>query len=297
MLIENRTSAPVEQDDSVNFRGVLRHLVVHPWWTIVCVILSTAAFSTVAFTTRPVYRATAVLTTAATDRGDGVLNLASSTLGGLASGLGIGGPRDADTQEALAVLHSRELTEAFITDKKLMPRLFPTRWDSAAGRWNTDEQHQPTLAQAYKYFDQKVRSITEDRKTGLITLQIDWTDRAEAADWAIELVHRVNEEMRSREITKADASLHFLQEELQTTSEIEIRNALAHLMEAQVKKRMIAHVTQDYSLRFVDRPVATDGEKPIRPQKMLLLALGPMAGLALGIMLTLLFRPLSRRER
>jgi uncharacterized protein involved in exopolysaccharide biosynthesis len=299
MLTENKTVLPTEYHvagSTMDLGRVFSHVIANRWWVIVCLVVSTAAFSAMTFLTRPIYRATAVLTSAASDRGEGVasLGLASSALGGLASNLGIGVPRDAETQEALAVLRSRELTEAFITDKKLLPRLFPRSWNAATGLWKADEE--PTLAKGFRYFDKQIRSIIEDRKTGLITMEINWTDRAEAAAWAIELVQRVNQEMRSRDISKADASLHFLEEELQSSSQIEVRNALAHLMETQIKKRMLAHVTQDYSFRFVDRPVATDGEKPIWPQRLLLLSLGPLAGLVLGIMLILLFRPLPREE-
>lgn len=311
MLIENRSTLPAEHhdydsavdyprhyDNAVDPPRVFKHFLAHRWWIIVCVIVSMIGSLAVIFFTRPIYRATVVLTSEAPDRNEGIAGIglaAGGALGGLASNLGIGMPRDAETQEALAVLHSRELTEAFITDKKLLPRLFPGKWNPATGQWK-DVNDVPTLAKGYKDFDSKIRSISEDRKTGLITMQIDWIDRVEAAQWALELVQRVNEEMRSRAITKADASLHFLQEELQTTTQVEVRNALAHLMEAQVKKRMIAHVTRDYSFRFVDRPIATDGEKPVWPQKALLLILGPLAGAALGVMLILLFRPLPREE-
>lgn len=299
MLMEKQAVVPMgpDQGDSFDLQRLFKHLIANPTWIIVCVIVSSIAFTAVTFLTRPLYRATSVLTSASLERGDGVASLASGALGGLASTIGLGLPRDADTEEALAVLHSRELTEGFIKDKQLMPRLFPRKWDSAAGHWKTDKEHEPTLAQGFKYFDKKIRTIAEDRKTGLITMEIEWFDRAEAAQWAIELIQRVNAEMRSRAISKSDASLHYLQDELQRTSEVEVRTALAHLMEAQIKKRMIANVTQDYSLRFVDRPVADDGEKPVWPQKEFLLPAGPLAGLMLGVILTLLIKPLPRAER
>ena len=301
MLMENKAELPAEErrdsEDGVDLGWWLKHLAAHAWWLIICVLVTTAAAVSVVVFTHPIYRATAVLTSESTERGEGVAGIslsgAGGALGGLASNLGLGMPRDAETQEALAVLRSRELTENFIKDKNLMPKLFPSQWDSAAGRWK--EGQEPTLAKGYRYFDKKIRTIIDDKKTQLITLQIDWTDRAEAAQWAIELVERVNQEMRTRSVTKADASLHFLEEELQGSSQIEVRTAVAHLMEAQIKKRMLAHVTQDYSFGFVDRPVATDGEKPIWPEKVVLLTLGPLGGLAIGIMLVLIFRPLPRR--
>src|SRR6185312_2304052 len=148
MLIENRTALPPERqdtaDEGVDFRRVLDNVIANRWLVILCVVLATAACAAVAFLTRPVYRATAVLTSTAADRVEGVSSLATSALGGLASNLGIGGTHDADTEEALAVLRSRELTETFITNKKLMPELFARKWNAATGRWNTD--HPPTLA-------------------------------------------------------------------------------------------------------------------------------------------------------
>ena len=124
----------------------------------------------------------------------------------------------------------------------------------------------------------------EDKKTGLVTLQIDWTNRTEAAEWANELVSRLNAEMRERAIKKANASMQFLERELQTTSTVEVREAISHLMEAQEKQRMLANVTQDYAFRVVDRAIASDMDEPVWPPRKLFFIAGPVLGLFLGVL-------------
>ena len=245
-----------------------------PWWIITSVTLFTAIFFTVAFAMMPVYRATVVLAPASPDRGSQILG-SGTALGGLAAGLGLGlGSHDSDAEEALAVLQSREFTQRFIATENLLPKLFSEKWNSVTGTWKVAEKKQPTLGKAFKYFDTKVRSVTEDRKTGLITLQIDWTDRNEAAEWANRLVHDLNEEMRARAIAKSDASMRFLEKELQTTAVMEVRDAISRLMEDQVKERMYANVTPDYSFRVVDRAIPADRDDPVKPKKALLIAAG-----------------------
>jgi uncharacterized protein involved in exopolysaccharide biosynthesis len=281
--------------DYIDFRRLYSHVVSNRWAVLVCVVLTTVIFSLVAFLTRPVYRVTAVMASAEQERGDNVVGLGSSSLASLATGLGLGGIHQTATEEALAVLGSREFTERFITDEKLLPQLFPKKWNPATHDWK-EKDDPPTLAEGYKYFTGKVMSISQTRTSELITIQIEWHNPQEAAAWANELVRRLNDEMRSRAITKADASLRFLEKQLQQTTSVEIRDALGSLIETQLKQRMIAEVTQDYSLRFIAPPIGSDGEKPVWPKKALLLALGPIAGFLVGILLTFLWRSGYRGE-
>jgi uncharacterized protein involved in exopolysaccharide biosynthesis len=274
--------------DSVDYGVLFARLAARRWWILGSVLLVAAAFAAVALVMRPVYRAAVVLAPANTERGADMLAFASTPLAGLASGLGVG-PKDAATEEALAVLRSRQFTESFILSRNLIPRFFPRKWNAATQTWRVDEAHRPTVAQAYKYFDRKIRSIVQDKKTGLTTLQIDWNDRTEGADWANELVRLLNQEMRARAIAKADAAMRFLNEELRTTPTVEGRDAISRLLEAQTKERMVAHVTEDFSFRVVDKAISSDGEEPIRPQKAMLIAIGLVAGLAVGVVGVLLF--------
>jgi uncharacterized protein involved in exopolysaccharide biosynthesis len=274
-----------EQDIwSLDLRGFVELISARRWLVIGCVFFFTGALTTLAFVMSPVYEAEVVLIPANTERSLEQLGSALGQLGGIASLAGLGlGSRGQETEEALAVLRSRQFTEHFISDKNLMPVLFANKWDAARGEWKVPPQKQPTPAKAFKYFDKKVRTIVQDKKTGLVTLQIDWKSRAAAAEWANELARRLNEEMRTRSINKAESSLGYLEHELENTTTVATREAIGRLIEGQVKQRMVAHVTQEYAFRIVDRAMAPDADDPVKPKKALLIA----AGFALGWLIAL----------
>ena len=83
-----------------------------------------------------------------------------------------------------------------------------------------------------------------------------------------------------------------MQRELSATSDVGTREAINRLIEAQVKQRMIANVTPDYAFRVVDRATVPDADDPIRPKKIVLLALSPFVGLVVGIAFVLMMRAL-----
>ena len=281
----------VDEDDVIDVRALIARLLIKRWWIAASLFLFTAVFSFAAFTIKPVYRASVLLISASAERSSmsGSLSSALGQLGGLASLAGINvGNSDAATEESLAVLRSCDFTGSFISDKQIMPVLFASRWDTATGKWKGSESEQPTLSNACKYFGSKVRAVSQDKKTGLITLSIDWIDRNKAAEWTNDLVLRLNNEMRSRAIAQADASIGFLEKELATTSVLEVREAINRLIEAQVKQRMLANVTQGFAFRVVDRAMVPDANDPVKPNKLLLLVLGPLVGFAVGIMFVLL---------
>jgi uncharacterized protein involved in exopolysaccharide biosynthesis len=246
----------------------------------------------------PIYRATTVLMPASQDR-IGIRTLSSTfgQLGDLAALAGVNiGAGDAETEVALAVLRSREFTEAFIRDKQLMLELFPASWDATNGRWRGSEEDWPTLARAAKHFDTQVRKVSRDKKNGLVTLSIEWKDPAKAALWANEMIARLNVEMRSRAIRETNAAIGYLQKELESTSTIETRESINRLMEAQINQRMLANVTEEYALRVVDRALTPDERDYVRPNKAMLAVLGPMLGLVLGSFAVLVYEAARRRR-
>jgi uncharacterized protein involved in exopolysaccharide biosynthesis len=291
-------ASAIEQryDDDIDLALVFMRLWAARRWLIASVIVWTALFAAYAFLSTKIYTATTVFISASADR-SGLSESLRGSLGGLASLAGISlDSSSAETQEGLAVLKSREFTEAFIRELQLMPELFPKAWDAGTKSWKPGKRP-PTPARAYKYFNMQVRKIVEDPKTGLIELRINWKDREQAAAWANELLRRLNAEMRKRAIAKADASLGYLEKELESTTQVGTREAINRLIEVQVKQRMLANVTPEYAFRVVDKALPADDNDPVKPRKLLLLLAGPIVGFAIGAVVVLVGGWLLRAVR
>lgn len=287
-------SSESSAQDGPDILEVLGRLWSRKWLIVAAMLVFTAAFTALAFLSTPVYRATAVLMPASTGRMGSLGSLGS--LGGLASiaGINLGQAGGNQTEEAMAVLRSREFSEAFMADNKLLPVLFADKWNAAGGAWIGGASAQPSMAKAYKKLN-KIRVIEEDKKTGLVNLQIDWTDPALAASWANELVARLNSTMKARAIARSTAYVDFLQKELAHTSEVETRTAISRLIEAQVNERVLASVSPDYAFRIVDRATVPDVHDPLWPNKPLLVVLGAITGLVVGCFLALVLHAMAAR--
>jgi uncharacterized protein involved in exopolysaccharide biosynthesis len=273
-------NSPDQFEDAplLDLRKIVATLFARRWWLVGATLAGAVIGGVIGFTTTPVFRGTAILAPVNLNQADG-LGGALGQLGGLASvvGLNLGGS-GTDAEEAMAVIRSREFSERFIVDHDLLPRFFPAKWDAANKKWKVPEEERPTLGRAFKYFDTKVRSISQDRKTHLVTLRIDWIDRKEAADWANELVNRLNVEMRARATANANASVTYLEKELEATNVVATRDAISRLVEAQVKQRMLANVTQEYAFRIVDRAMPADRDDKVKPHKAQLIAVFGLGG-------------------
>jgi hypothetical protein len=248
-----------------------------------------------AYTLKPVYRGLAVLApvSASRDPLGGGLDTSAGAIGAIAQLATAAVPDiDRDTDEAMTVLRSREFTENFIRDNNLLPVLFPKLWDARAARWKDGIKKMPTLHQGYVALD-RIRKIDLDSINDFVTLQIDWRDRTQAAEWVNNMGERLNDELRKRAIASADVSLEYLQKELGNTTDVEAREAISRLMESQIKKKMLAHVTQEFEIRFIDKALPADPDLPQRPNKLLMISVGLAFGILLGIAVTLL---LYRRD-
>lgn len=282
-------SAPQTFDEGSDLRDLLAKLAARPWWIVLSVVFFSIAFTTAAFVLTPIYRANVVLIPSKsnkdTDLSGGGLG---AGIGGVASLVGIDlGGADSLTEEALAVLKSRDFTERFIADRHLMPVLYYKKWDSRAGAWKVDAKHQPTPARAFKLFDKKIRTVAPEKKTSLINVSVDWIDPVLAADWANDLVRRLNLEMRQRAIARAESAVGYLEHEFESTSAVATREAIGRLIESQVKQRMLASVTAEYAFRVIDTATPPDRDDRYFPNRLLMFIAGPVVGLLIGVMCVL----------
>jgi len=272
-------------EDSLDLREIFMRLWNRKWSIIALALLSGAIAAGIGYSITPVYRAQAVMVSAASDRNglSGMINSAFGSLGNLASfATGNLAGSDAAVEEALAVMRSRQFTEKFIERNNLLPELFADDWDAAKKAWKVPAEDRPTMAKAYKRFSKRYREVSRDKKTGLVTVSIDWPNRPRAAVLVNDMISQINDEMRARAIAQSEASLKYLNTELTTTQVVDTREAINRLIEGQIRQRMIASVTQEYAFRVVDRALTPDLSDKVRPKKALMILGGLIFGGFIG---------------
>lgn len=181
---------------------------------------------------------------------------------------------------AIAKMESRILTESFIKDGDIMPILYPERWDAGERRWK-DGEEVPTIWDAYNLFDNSVRAIEKDVRSGLVTLIIEWHDPVLAAKWANELVQRVNTELREEAVREAETSIAYLNEQLAETSTVEMQQAIYRLIEEQAKKIMVAKTRDQYAFKVIDPAVVP--QEPAWPRRIVISTLAFLGGLMFAV--------------
>jgi len=269
-------------------------IIVRRWWLgPVCVVVGVLVASWVAYTSEWVYRAEAVLAISETSRES--QSRLPDQLGGLAAlaGVSLRGAGDRKS-EAIATLQSRTLTDSFVTEKNLLPVLFASRRDVVGNRWKPGVKV-PTLWDANKLIAGQVRKVAEDRKTGLITLAVEWTDPKLAAEWAADLVERTNRFLQQAAYEGSDRNIAFLKKQLEQTNIVEVRRALNNILESELKTSMLAQRSEDYVFKVLDRAVVP--EERVRPRRALILALGLAGGVFMwAMMLTIAQMGLHLRD-
>ena len=184
----------------------------------------------------PMYRAEVVLAPVTANEDSGRYSPQLERFSGIAALAGVNlSQHSSRKNEALATLESRLLTEQFIEEEALLPVLFHDLWDQEQGDWKVaDPDDQPTLWDAYELFDKDVRRISEDKRSGLVVLSIEWDDPVLAAHWGNELVRRVNEMLRERTAQESEKAIGFLQQQLKQVSAVELEQVLHRLIESRL---------------------------------------------------------------
>jgi uncharacterized protein involved in exopolysaccharide biosynthesis len=232
------------------------------WLLSILIAVGAAAGTGLSYWVTPLFKADALLIPSDETLG---LNATTSALGGLggsigglASLVGIGGKGDKES-EAIETLKSRGLTTSYIASNGLMLILFPDRWDPAAKKFRADLfGHVPTLEDGFRKFDKSIRTVVENRKTGLITITVKWKDPILAEQWTQGLVDAANDLLRAQALERSSRNLEYLRKASDATNITEVKATIYKLMETEIKKQMVAYGGKDYAFRMVDPPVVPE---------------------------------------
>ena len=249
------------------------------------------------------YQATLLL--APTQQNTGGISSALSQFGGLASlaGIDIGGGEGGDKQIALEVMQSRSFIEQFINQSGILVEIIAAKgWDAESKRLILDRdiynpqsrqlvrtappgrQATPSLWEAYKVFlDMLV--ISEDKKTGLVSVSIEYFSPYQARQWLENYILAINLYLQQRKLSRIEKNIDYLQQQIATTSVAEMREIFFTLIEEQIKSKMLVEASPNYAFTTVSEAMLP--EEKSQPKRALIVILGGLLGLMLSIFLVL----------
>jgi uncharacterized protein involved in exopolysaccharide biosynthesis len=220
----------------------------------------------------PQFKAYAILVPSDAMRGSS-LDSALGNLGGLASLVGLDKSGNKES-EALETLKSRALTTSYIEANGLLSIIFHDQWDAGAHKWKPGRRV-PTLADGYRKFDKSIRTVVDNRKTGLVTISVTWEDPVLAQQWTIGLVDAANDLLRKQAIERSARNLEYLNKASNEATAMEIKATIYKLVETEIKKQMVAFGDMNYAFRVVDPAVVPDRKD--FPSRSIFLLLGALA--------------------
>jgi uncharacterized protein involved in exopolysaccharide biosynthesis len=272
-----------EATDSGDAYGSLLQLVVRYWVLIAtCAVIAGVGAITYSLIASKWYRAQATVAPARQDASGSSLGALGGQIGGLASLVGVDiGDGEDQRKETLGRLASREFTYDFLRAEGIVPILFADKWNATTKSWKSPAKA-PTIEDAYREFTGRVFTVSEDRRTGLIKITVDWTDPELAMTWANKLVMRINADRRAVARSESERSLEFLSRELEKTGIVELRQAINRMVESEIRKQMLVNVREEYAFKVIDPAFMPGPHSVVRPRIAMYTALGLIIGGLLG---------------
>lgn len=249
----------VNQDD-VNLSELMRVIWASRVWIFLFALALTVGAFAYVFIAPEWFRAQASLIPR-DSAGGSRLSSQLAQLGGLASLTGLNLSANS-SQEPLAVLKSWGFAQRFIVNNDLAGTL------SQSHSWGASREDQSdSVTKIVDEFKRSVFKVTDDKKTGLVNVSIEWRDPVIAADWANKIAAQINNEIRDKAIGESTRNIAYLRAQLQATKEISLQQSISSLLQTEMQKQMVAQGTDEYAFRVIDR--AQPPAQRVRPKRAL----------------------------
>jgi LPS O-antigen subunit length determinant protein (WzzB/FepE family) len=292
-----------QYDDEIDLRELFGVL----WAGKIKIIAITAVFAVAsviyALSVPNQYKATALLAPAQSDGGG--LSGALGQLGGLASlaGVSLGAGKSDEAQIAQEIMKSWSYIEAFIAKNNIAVEVYAAdgwnkgsntlemdndAYDAEANEWLIEDETgaigPPSSWALFEAFNQKL-SVSEDKKSGLVSVSIEYYSPLIAKQWVDMYVESINRFMQQRQVTKVSRNVEYLQEQIGKTSVAEMQEVFYSIIEEQTKNKMLAEASPDYV--FVAVGPSMVPEQKSQPKRALICILGTLLGGMLSVLLVL----------
>ena len=292
---------PSQYDDEIDLRELFGVL----WAGRLKILVITGVFALAsvvyALSVPNQYKATALLSPAQSSGGG--LSGALGQLGGLASlaGVSIGGGESSEAQVAQEIMKSWNFIEGFIKSNDLAVEIYAAEgwskssnslqinsdlYDEPDSQWlvennDTGELGPPSSWVLFEDF-LGMLSVSEDKKSGLVSVSIEYYSPQIAKHWLDLYVAAINGHMQERKMAEVTRNITYLEAQIKKTNIAEMKEVFYTIIEEQIKSKMLAEASPDYA--FVPVSPSMVPEEKSQPKRALICILGTLLGGMLSVL-------------
>ena len=103
----------------------------------------------------------------------------------------------------------------------------------------------PTSFEIFESFSDRL-SISQDKKTSLVSISIEYYSPYMATDWLVLMVHEINEHMKKRKLKVTYKNLANLQESLASSNLNNTSDSISRLIYEQQRIKMVSETASEY---------------------------------------------------
>lgn len=197
----------------------------------------------------------------------------------------------------MATMKSRDFLNHLLTFDDILPNLVATkRYNKETEKIEYNEEiytpdtgwvnGYPPFHEIQAAYFNSVQAYTNGR-TGLITINVTHQSPVFAYDFLSKIIEEVNSRSRAKDRVEAEATLIYLNDELQNTTQGDIKLAINQLIESQLKSKMLANVKKNHFIEPIDMPYIP--EQRTSPRRTLIVIIATISGFLLSFLGNLLF--------
>ena len=214
---------------------------------------------------------------------DGVLSSLGNEYGGLASLAGISMPQGLESKKdemVLEVVKSKEFMRHLLEIYEIKPELFAVKsfdkenkriiyktriYDPLLKKWVKTE---PSYQEVHEEVVNEIVSISKDIKTGFIHISVTHKSPVFAQKLITIIFEELNNVIREKDLQKSEEAINYLSDLSQSVNVQDIKRSINYIMTKNVEQKMLADITSDYILTYIDPPHIP--EKAYAPKRFLI---------------------------
>tara|TARA_B100001093_G_scaffold241325_1_gene231037 strand:- start:22 stop:969 length:948 start_codon:yes stop_codon:yes gene_type:complete len=185
-------------------------------------------------------------------------------------------------QDLMAVKSWNPKTNTLVYDERIYNATSKT-W---VRKYSYPQQQIPSAQESFEEFKLKHLSISENKKTGFISVSISHQSPFLAKQWTELVVNEVNSYYRQKDKSESEKAVNYLNQQISMTGLSEIKEVLAQLLQDEIKKLTLVEANQFYVFDYIDPPAIM--EEKSDPNRFLIFILSFLFGLMLSVLLVLL---------